>query len=93
MTEETTTEKVVEEVLDQKPFKLPEKDRVYFREKMREQRQWKCSKCGGKPAFKNLETKEKLCEPCTVQYLIQKSKEEKEKECTAPNSNSTNMTS
>jgi hypothetical protein len=56
-----------------------------------EDEQAKCSRCGSlKPVFKNLDTKEFLCEDCTVQYLIE---QKKEKECTAPNSNSTNMTS
>ena len=78
MTEQTT----------EKTFKLPAQVREYHKIKEREKQArlghpWLCSHCGSvptkdEPLYKNMDTKQKLCDACTAKELVQRKKKQKE---------------
>jgi hypothetical protein len=83
MTEQTqeTKPKLTQKDYNQKWLSslTPERRKEYFRQKARIKRGWKCSRCN-KPldndiGYKPLGTKDKLCETCTTQEIIQRHKE------------------
>jgi hypothetical protein len=61
----------------------PEQRKEYFRLKARTKRNWKCSRCS-KPlandiGYKPLGTNEKICETCIIKEIIQRKREEENK--------------